>query len=139
VIVVTHENPFRGLWCCSGSMARSDTSPLRRTFPVPGGPAVRLRMAGPSDRAAVHALLGRRDVDASELDVRRLLSFDPARRHVLCAFAPLEGHDTLVGLGAIDVGGDAPDVLVVDERLARGLGEVLGRVLTERARRRRAA
>jgi hypothetical protein len=120
-------------------MARSDTSPLRRTFPVPGGPSVRLRMAGPADRVAVRALLERRDVDASDLDVQRLLSFDPYRRHVLCAFAPLDGHETLVGLGAIDVGEDAPDVLVVDERLARGLAPVLGRVLTERARRRRAA
>ncbi len=120
-------------------MARSDTSPLRRTFPVPGGPRVRLRMAGPSDRAPVAALLERRHVEASDLDVRRLLSFDPARRHVLCAFAPLDGQETLVGLGAIDVGEDSPDVLVVDERLARGLAPVLGSVLTERARRRRTA
>ena len=120
-------------------MPRSDTSPLRRTFPVPGGPPVRLRMAGPSDRAAVTALLERRDVGATDLDVRRLLAFDPARRYVLCAFAPLDGHETLVGVGAIDAGEDAPDLLVVDERLARGLAPVLGRVLTERARRRRAA
>jgi len=122
-----------------GAMARSETSPLRRTFPVPGGPAVRLRMAGPSDRPHVHALLARRGVPATELDVRRLLAFDPARRHVLCALAPLGGQDTLVGLGAIDCGEDAPDLLVVDERLAGGLGEVLGRVLIERARPRRHA
>ena len=120
-------------------MPRSETSPLRRTFPVPGGPAVRLRMAGPSDRGPVRALLARRGIEANEMELRRLLSFDPARRQVLCAFALIDGADTLVGLGAIDFGEDAPDVLVVDERLAGGLGELLGRVLVERARRRRAA
>jgi hypothetical protein len=121
-----------------GAMA-ADLSPLRRTFPVPGGPPVRLRMAGPSDRSHVKELLERRAVSATDLDIQRLLAFDPARRHVLCAFAPIEGHETLMGLGAIDVGEDAPDVLVVDERLAGGLAELLGRVLVERARRRHAA
>ena len=120
-------------------MARSDTSPLRRTFPVPGGPPVRLRLASPADRRLVRELLERRGVSASELELRRLLTFDPARRHVLCALAPIDGHETLVGIGAIDGGADAPDVLVVDDRLARGLGEVLGRVLVERARPRHAA
>jgi hypothetical protein len=122
-----------------GVMARSDTSPLRRTFPVPGGPPVRLRMAGPSDRALVSGLLERRGLLADDLDVRRLLAFDPARRHVLCALAPLDGHEVLAGVGAIDVGEDAPDTLVIDERFAPGLGDVLGRVLIERARGRRAA
>ena len=120
-------------------MARSEISPLRRTFPVPGGPHVRLRLAGPSDRPHVRSLLERRGVDATELELRRLLAFDPARRHVLCALAPLEGQDPLVGIGAIDAGADAPDVLGVDERLAGGLAEVLGRVLVERARPRHAA
>lgn len=117
----------------------SSSSPLRRTFPIPGGPPVRLRMAGPSDRRAVAALLQRRSIPAAELELRRLLAFDPARRHVLCALAPLDGAETLIGIGAIDVGEDAPDTLVVDERLAGGLADVLGRVLIERARRRRAA
>ena len=121
------------------AMDNSDFSPLRRTFPVPGGPPVRLRMAGPSDRRHVNELLERRGVPAGDLEVRRLLAFDPARRHVLCAFAPVDGHETLMGVGAIDAGEDAPDVLVVDERLAGGLAELLGRVLVERARRRHAA
>jgi len=121
------------------AMAPSDTSPLRRTFPVPGGPPVRLRMAGPSDRPLVQALLERRGVPATDLEVARLLAFDPARRHVLCALAPIDGHETLMGFGAIDAGEDAPDVLVVDERLAGGLAEILGRVLVERARPRHAA
>jgi hypothetical protein len=121
-------------------MARSDTSPLRRTFPIPGGPPVRLRMAGPSDRALVTGLLERRGLPGGPLDVQRLLAFDPARRHVLCALAPLDGTEVLAGFGAIDAGADAPDVLVVDERFGPALADVLGRVLIERARvRRRAA
>ena len=122
-----------------GAMARSDTSPLRRTFPVPGGPPVRLRMAGPSDGPLVSALLERRGLPAVDLDVRRMLAFDPARRHVLCALAPLDGAEVLAGVGAIDFGEDAPDLLVVDDRFAPGLGDVLGRVLIERSRSRRAA
>jgi hypothetical protein len=119
-------------------MRRGESSPLRRTFPVPGGPLVRLRLAGPSDRARVRALLERRGVDAGELELQRLLAFDPARRHVLAAFAPLGGQDTLVGIGAIENGEDAPDILVVDERMS-ALADVLGRVLAERARLHRAA
>ena len=120
-------------------MARSDTSPLRRTFPVPGGPPVRLRMAGPSDRSLVAGLLERHGLPAADLDVRRLLAFDPARRHVLCALAPLDGGEVLAGIGAIDFGADAPDTLVIDERFSPGLSDVLGRVLVERSRARRAA
>ena len=96
-------------------------------------------MAGPSDRSHVRALLERRGVPTRDLEAQRLLAFDPARRHVLCAFALLEGHETLVGLGAIDAGAEAPDVLVTDQRLTSGLGELLGRVLVERARSRHAA
>ena len=120
-------------------MARSETSPLRRTFPVPGGPPVRLRLAGPSDRAAVIWLLQARGLPADELDVRRLLAFDPVRRHVLCALAPLDGAEVLAGFGAIDAGAEHPDALVTDERFDPGLAEVLGRVLIERARQRRPA
>ena len=120
-------------------MARSETSPLRRTFTVPGGPPVRLRLAGPSDRAPVIGLLQARGRPADELDLRRLLAFDPARRHVLCALAPLDGAEVLAGFGAIDAGADAPDVLVVDERFGPGLADLLGRVLIERARGRRRA
>ena len=120
-------------------MARSEISPLRRTFPVPGGPPVRMRMAGPSDRPLEASLLERRGVAADDIDVRRMLAFDPARRHVLCALAPLDGAEVLAGLGAIVFGEDAPDVLVVDERFGPALAELLGRVLIERSRSSRAA
>jgi hypothetical protein len=110
-------------------------SPFVRTFALDDGPRVRLRLARRSDAAAVRELLERRGVEASALDVLRLLAFDPAERLVLCAFMPIDRAETLVGLGAIDLFEDAdPDTLVADEDLAPGLGALLGDVLEGRAR-----
>jgi N-acetylglutamate synthase-like GNAT family acetyltransferase len=106
-----------------------------RTFAPASGPRVRLRLARSSDREGVERLLEARNASAFELGIRRLLRYDPARRSVIAAFAPLDGADTLVGIAAIDHGPDAEvDTLVVDERLTAGLGEVLVRALSERAR-----
>lgn len=120
------------MWAVMGSV-----SPMfNRTFALPSGPRVRIRLAGPSDRAAVARLLAGRGVECSDLEVRRLLSYDPSRRRVSCALAPIDGRETLVGIAAIDlVPGAEVDTLVVDERLTDGLGEVLGEVLTTRASR----
>ncbi len=95
----------------------------------------------PSDREHVLALLRERDINATELDVRRLLAYNPARRRVSCAFAPVDGRETLVGVAAIDLTPAAEvDTLVVDERLTDGLGELMVSVLTEgTARSRRVA
>jgi hypothetical protein len=107
-------------------------SPLARTHALPGGPPVRLRLGRRSDAPAVAALLARRGVAASEVDVARLLSFDPAVRAVICACAPLDGRETVVGIGAIDLRADAePDTLVADA--ADGLAELLGATLRHRA------
>ena len=113
-------------------------SPFARTYPLEDGPRVRLRLAWRGDAAAVADLLARRDVAADELEIGRLLAFDPACRTVLCAFAPIDGQETLVGIGAIDLCEDGePDTLVVDERLAGGgLSGLLHDVLVSRARAR---
>jgi hypothetical protein len=53
---------------------------------------------------------------------------------VIAAFAPLDGAESLVGIAAIDhEPGAEVDTLVVDERLTRGLAELLVRALSERA------
>jgi hypothetical protein len=118
-----------------GGVPGAETSPLRRTYPLEGGPRVRLRLARRSDSVGVRALLAGRGIAASERDVLALLTYDPARRLVLCAFAPLGGVETLVGIGAIDLEpGAEPDTLVVDEAITDGLPAVLGGMLTERAR-----
>jgi hypothetical protein len=108
------------------------TSPFARTHALPGGPAVRLRLGRRGDAPAVAALLARRGVDASEVDVARLLAFDPAVRAVICACAPVDGRETVVGIGAIDLRADAePDALVADA--ADGLAELLFAALRQRA------
>jgi hypothetical protein len=105
-----------------------------RTYALPSGPRVRLRLAGLRDRATVEALLRERGITADDTAVHRLLRVKPAERLVLAAFAPVDGAERLVGIGAIDLApGCDVDTLVVDERLTDGLGTLLGDVLRGRA------
>ena len=107
---------------------------LARSFALPYGPRVRLRLARRSDLPAIRGLLERRGVPASELSLDRLVRYDPWRRVVMCASALVGGTETIVGIGAIELAhGAEPDTLVVDERLTEGLGELLGAALVRRA------
>jgi N-acetylglutamate synthase-like GNAT family acetyltransferase len=107
---------------------------FNRTHSLIADPRVGLRLARPSDAQRVGRLLRERGMDDSALAIRRLLRYDPARRSVIAAFAPLDGADTLVGIAAIDHEPQAEvDTLVVDERLTLGLAELLVRTLSERA------
>ena len=113
------------------AMPETLITPFARTFALPSGQRVRVRLARPSDRDAVRELLETRGVDAGEMDLTRLLSFDPRERLVLAALTPEGGTDVLAGIGAIDLRGDAdPDVLVAQ---VAALGELLGEMLTSRA------
>jgi hypothetical protein len=105
-----------------------------RTHSLIAGPRVRLRLARPSDEERVTCLLRERGMDDHAFAVRRLLRFDPVRRSVIAAFAPLDGAEALVGIAAIDhAPGAEVDTLVVDERITDGLAELLVRVLRGRA------
>jgi hypothetical protein len=109
---------------------------MSRSYPLPRGPRVRLRIARPSDRAGVIDLLARERIELEELERYRLFSFDPRRRLVICATALIGATETVVGVGAIELGPDArtePDLLVIDETLTDGLGELLAAALTGRA------
>ena len=107
---------------------------LSRSYPLPYGPRVRLRLARRSDVPGIRALLAQRGVPASELSLDRLVRYDPHRRAVICATAPLGGTESIVGVGAIDMAPDAePDTIVVDERLTDGLAELLAAALLQRA------
>jgi hypothetical protein len=107
---------------------------LSRSYALPHGPRVRLRLARRRDLPALAGLLAQRGVEASELELTRLVRFDPTERTVLCATAFVGGTETVVGVGAIELTADAvPDTVVVDERLTEGLGELLGAALTQRA------
>lgn len=115
-------------------MAESLITPFARTFALPSGERVRVRLARPGDRRALQALLRGRGMAADELALKRLLDFDPRDRLVLAAFALIDGADTLAAIGAIELhrGADL-DTLVVDDRLGEGLGELLGSMLRQRA------
>ena len=109
-------------------------SVFSRTHPLLAGPRVRLRLARASDAERVECLLRERGMDGQAFGVRRLLRYDPARRSVIAAFAPLDGAEALVGIAALDhAPGAEVDTLVVDERLTLGLGDLLVRTLEERA------
>ncbi|MDQ4040400.1 MAG: hypothetical protein M3141_01465 [Actinomycetota bacterium] len=114
---------------------------LARTYELPAGPRVRLRYARRSDAPALRDLLDRRGIEAGDVALERLVRYDPTRRAVICATAPVGGTEAIVGVGAIDLGRpDAePETLVVDERLTQGLGELLAAALLGRARARRVA
>jgi hypothetical protein len=100
-----------------------------RTHALPAGPRVRLRLARPSDVDAVTALAG-----GDELRARRLVTFDPAQRTVLAAFAPVDGVDVLVGIAGIDhAPGAEMDTVITDDH--DGVAEVLARRLKARAGR----
>lgn len=107
---------------------------LSRSYALPAGPRVRLRLARRSDLPRFRALLESREIEPSELALSRLVRYDPWTRAVICATAPLGGTETIVGVGAIDLCGDSePDTLVVDERLTEGLAELLHSALVQRA------
>ena len=110
------------------------TSPLARTHVLPSGPTVRLRLARRSDLPGLRDLVRRRGAEPLDIALRRLLTYDPSKRIVIAACAPMDGRDTFVGLAAIDLReGAQVDSLVGDDRLTEGLGELLLSVLEGRA------
>ena len=107
---------------------------LSRSYELPAGPRVRLRLARRSDLPGFRDLLAQRGVPATDFELERLVRFDPRRRAVICAMAPVRGAETVVGVGAIDLDAHAePDTIVVDERLTDGLGTLLAETLVQRA------
>jgi hypothetical protein len=111
---------------------------LARTYELPNRQRVRLRLARRSDLPGLRALLAQRGIDPSPLELERLVRYDPRRRLVLCATAPLDGTEAVVGVGAIELLAPRrePDTIVVDERVTEGLPELLDAALVGRAARR---
>ena len=111
---------------------------LARTYELPNRRRVRLRMARRSDLPGLQALLAQRGIEPAALELERLVRYDPRRRLVLCATAPIDGTEAVVGVGAIELGAPRPepDTIVVDERVTEGLPELLNAALVGRAARR---
>jgi hypothetical protein len=103
---------------------------------LPRGLRVRLRLARSRDAGAIRALLRAADRDIDELDLARLVRFDPRRQFVVCATTLTEGREEILGVGAIAIaqGAEAePHLLVVDQDRAQGLAELLRGALISRA------
>ncbi len=97
---------------------------------------MRLRLLGPRDERAVAELAQRTGAELSELDLARLVRFDPRTRVVICATALLDGREALVGLGAIGLDEATeltPDAMLVDAELTDDLDELLQQALVGRA------
>jgi N-acetylglutamate synthase-like GNAT family acetyltransferase len=108
---------------------------LTRTYELPAGPRVRLRYARRSDVPGLRALLQQHGIEPTELELSRLVRYDPQRRAVICATAPIDGTELIVGVGAIALEEQAPpETLVVDEALTDGLADLLAAALVGRAR-----
>jgi hypothetical protein len=103
-----------------------------RFHALPSGVRVRLRLAHSRDSEAIRALLRAGREERPDLDVARLARANPRRRVVVCATALLDGAETVVGVGAIDVEADRPDLLCVRSSLLGGLPELLTGALRDR-------
>jgi hypothetical protein len=111
-----------------------DHAPLfTRSYALSRGPRVRLRLAQVRDAPAIRALLRGRGSDADQLDIARLVRFDPRRRVVICATALIGLVETIVGVGAIDLDALEPDIVLVDDGFGDELADLIRRALVVRA------
>jgi len=120
---------------------------LARSYVLPRGPRVCLRLVRARDREGVRRLFERQGLDPDELELARLTRVDPRRRLVICATALIGSAETVVGIGAIglldgeraraaEVEAEAeagPELVLVDEHATEGLRELLSEALVGRA------
>ena len=101
-----------------------------------GGAIVSLRPARPRDLDALRSLAARNGVVCEELELARLVRSDCATRVVLCASTPVDGVETVVGIGVIELGRWAtmPSMVLVDPAVGTGLGQLVVDALIDRAR-----
>jgi hypothetical protein len=112
---------------------------LGRTWRLDNGFVIRLRLARRTDAAAVRDLLERCGAEASDLAVERLVRHDPRRGVAICATAPIDGHEEVVGVGAISFDSSEPHTVACDARMdadgARLVDDALREMVRRRARR----
>ena len=109
---------------------------LAHSYPLAGGDRVRLRLARQRDAEGIRELLKREGRDAGELDIARLIRFDPRRMFVICATRLIEAREVVIGVGAIALGEAAtaePDLLVVDQQRGAGIEDLVRGALVSRA------
>jgi hypothetical protein len=92
---------------------------------------VRLR-----DLDALRSIATRAGVVCEEFELARLVRSDPAERLVLCATTLRDGADTVLGVGVIELSGNAtmPSLILVDPACGRALAGALAEALLDGAR-----
>jgi hypothetical protein len=108
---------------------------LARSYELAGRQRVVLRLARLGDLRGLEALCDRLGVSLGELELARLLRSNPRERLVICAMALKRSAEVVVGLGVIEIDHveRGPSLLLVDEDLSEGVGELLSDALTGRA------
>jgi hypothetical protein len=110
---------------------------LARYYDLPRGPRVCLRLARVGDLPGLEDLFARQGRPDDRLELARLVRSDPRRRLVICATALIDSVPTVVGVAAVSLeapGCVEPELLVVDDGITDGLGELLAAALHGRAR-----
>ncbi len=109
---------------------------LARFYALPRGPRVCLRLPRGRDLAGLRALFEGQELSLDEVELARLVRFDPRRRIVICATALVGSAETVLGVGAIELDGATepePALLVVDDSATEGLERLLWDALVGRA------
>jgi hypothetical protein len=106
---------------------------LSRTYALPNGPRVRLRLPQASDAPNIRLLS---DGTLSDLELSRLIRHDPRQRLVICATTFVAGREAVVGIGAIGLDGEQhePELLHADSAAGERLPELIRKALVGRAR-----
>jgi hypothetical protein len=106
---------------------------LGSSFALDNHVRVRLRLARGSDVPLIRALVARQGTRPEDLEMARLVHFDPRRRAVLCATALIDSTETLVGVGAVELDGTGePELVIVDAAYAEPLSQLLAAALAAR-------
>ncbi len=108
---------------------------LARSYVLPGGVRVILRLTRIRDLGAIESLFAREGHGITRLELARLLRSHPRERLLLCATALIDGGETVVGFGAIglDRADLSPALIVTDTEQAPGVGSLMGEALLGRA------
>lgn len=109
---------------------------LARSYALARGPRVCLRLARARDAGGIADLLWGHGRQPDELELERLVRFDPRRQVVLVATALVESRETVVGVGAIELEHSLealPTFVLADAHLTEGLDELLTAALVGRA------
>jgi len=109
---------------------------LARSYPLARGPRVRLRLARLRDQEGVARLFASHGLEPDQLELSRLVRFDPHHRLVIAATALIGSAETLVGIGSIELAdgpGGGPAFVLVDEVATEGLEDLLADALFGRA------